>query len=326
MELKYLEKSEYNLWEEFLEKSEQYSIFSSIEYLESLKAKFNVLVVLENEDIVGGIVLCKDRFGLNSNPLYVKYLGIVFGQFVGKKYKIITKKRRITELIISELKSKRSFFYKFHPNFNDWTPFYWTGYEMSVNYTYRIDLNKDFDEITKKYNSRLRTKINKITRESQFELIENIHPAQFLKINKITFQRQGGKMPISEIKFNHFYQKLNPTKIQLIGLQNKSIKEIVCAACIVVDKRTCYLLMNGFDQENIVDGVNEFFIHMLILLYKKKDIDTFDFEGSMIKSIESFYRKFGGEQTPYFEVWNNSFLVWLKRKSIPIYKKLVYGK
>jgi hypothetical protein len=33
---------------------------------------------------------------------------------------------------------------------------------------------------------------------------------------------------------------------------------------------------------------------------------VFDFEGSMLKPVEHFFRGFGGGQTPYLQVWKAS--------------------
>jgi len=50
--------------------------------------------------------------------------------------------------------------------------------------------------------------------------------------------------------------------------------------------------------------------------------DKFDFEGSMIFSVEKSFRYFGATQTPYFQIWKKNFKarvvwdvgIWLKKK------------
>ena len=34
----------------------------------------------QNDQILGGIVLCENFFKIYSNPLFVKYLGILYGE------------------------------------------------------------------------------------------------------------------------------------------------------------------------------------------------------------------------------------------------------
>ena len=60
--------------------------------------------------------------------------------------------------------------------------------------------------------------------------------------------------------------------------------------------------------------------------FRTARITLFDFEGSMLKPIESFYLKFGGELTPYMKIWKNNLFNYSKLKLIPLYKKMKYGK
>jgi hypothetical protein len=40
---------------------------------------------------------------------------------------------------------------------------------------------------------------------------------------------------------------------------------------------------------------------------RSKGIEVFDFEGSMIPSVEKFFRSFGGELRPYYSVNKSNF-------------------
>ena len=72
------------------------------------------------------------------------------------------------------------------------------------------------------------------------------------------------------------------------------------------DNRTAYLILNGVTDANGERGVNEELIHEGILWADKTGLKCFDFEGSMVPSIESFYRQFGGKLTPYNLIWKGS--------------------
>jgi len=52
--------------------------------------------------------------------------------------------------------------------------------------------------------------------------------------------------------------------------------------------------------------VNEVLIHEGILWADKTGLKCFDFEGSMIPAVESFYRQFGGKLQPYHLIWKKS--------------------
>ena len=66
-----------------------------------------------------------------------------------------------------------------------------------------------------------------------------------------------------------------------------------------------------------ISRANNFAMSALLweaILYSKNELkaQVFDFEGSMIPSIERYFRKFGGELTPYYTL--NSLLLTIKNK------------
>jgi len=60
--------------------------------------------------------------------------------------------------------------------------------------------------------------------------------------------------------------------------------------------------------------------------YFQGKCELYDFEGSMLPGVEQFYRRFGGELTPYYRIWNDNFFNYTKSKAKKIYKKLRYGR
>jgi len=73
------------------------------------------------------------------------------------------------------------------------------------------------------------------------------------------------------------------------------------AIYIAWDKQTCYYIMGGADENYRSSGA-----YSLLLWEAIKTASgvckEFDFCGSMIPSIERFFRSFGGEQVPYFHL------------------------
>ena len=67
--------------------------------------------------------------------------------------------------------------------------------------------------------------------------------------------------------------------------------------------------MGGISREN---NFGMSYLLWQALLYTKNilQLPVFDFEGSMIPSIEKYFRKFGGELIPYYSL--NSLLLTIK--------------
>ena len=77
MEAQILNKTEYNVWDNFVDESFQGSIYSKSYYLNSIGCSFDIYTVEENSRIIAGIILSKNEIGIYSNSLFVKYLGIL---------------------------------------------------------------------------------------------------------------------------------------------------------------------------------------------------------------------------------------------------------
>lgn len=60
--------------------------------------------------------------------------------------------------------------------------------------------------------------------------------------------------------------------------------------------------MGGGDPDLRNSGATSLCIWEAIL-FASTIVKKFDFEGSMIESIEKFFRAFGASQTPYFEIY-----------------------
>ena len=68
------------------------------------------------------------------------------------------------------------------------------------------------------------------------------------------------------------------------------------------DTNTCYYLLGGVNKQSGVQGVNNLLVQKSIEKAKDLGCKTFDFEGSMLKGVEKFFRSFGPELVPYFTV------------------------
>ena len=325
MEIQYLKNEDISIWDDFIERSPQRSIFGKSWYLDALNIHYRILVAIKNDEIISGIILTKNEIKTYSNPLLVKYLGIYYKPFKGKSYNIITQQNKVASLLLNELVKFKTFDYTFHPSFVNWLPFFWKNFRQQTLYTYYINfMNKSIEEIFSNFHSKLKNEI-KYAQMQQYQIVYELDFDLFYRIHEKTFLRQGGRSPFKKNELATFCRVLTKKKaIQLIGIKD-SKNTLMAVSGIVYDQHISHLLFNGFDPNTISRGANEYLIFKTIEFAYDKSI-YFDFEGSMLKSIESFYRKFGGELMPYSRIWQNNFFNSVKQKMIKLYKKLKYGK
>jgi len=112
--------------------------------------------------------------------------------------------------------------------------------------------------------------------------------------------------------------------IELLAARDRQ-GQIHAVCGIVYDRQCGYLLFNGSNPDLTNVEANSLLV-MKTIEYAAKITDAFDFEGSMLKPIERFYRGFGGEMTAYMNIWKHNSLNSFKRFALKLYKRIRYGK
>ena len=319
-----LRENEYGQWNEFVDESPQGNIYSKTWYLDALDIEYSILVVTQKDQIQAGLILAKNEIRTYSNPLLVKYLGILFRNFEGKYNSILSKQINLSQCLIDNIKHKYSFDYFFHPFYNNWLPFYWNGFRQQIYYTYMIDFqNKTLEDISKDFSTELRNRIR--NGKERVEIVEDVDFETVYALNEKSFLRQGSKSPFKEKQLYNYFKKLAiKNAIRSFGAKNPS-GEVSAISVIVYDSKSSNLILNGTDTRILPKGANDYLLYET-LNYSSNLSRYFDFEGSMMESIEKFYRKFGGKLTPYYRICKNNLFNHYKIKMINLYKRMKYGK
>lgn len=312
-QLQYLTPRDYPLWDTFLDNSPQSTIYGKSWYVAILQCPFQILAVVENEQILAGIVLTKDGRNHFANPYLGKYLGIYFANFKGTTYNQETKRRKVTNLLLTELTKLPTFNYFFHPQFTTYFPFYLKKFDSRLRYSYWINLkDQSLATITAKFHTKLRSEI-KFSEQKNFQITAAISIDTFVHICQQTFLQKGAKFPFAISFLRNYCQELVTRGIlQLTGIKDAQGR-VMAVIGVLRTPQTSTLILSGFDKSIMQRGVNEYLIYDSIQRAKAQS-DFFDFEGSMIPEVESFYRKFGGEYTPYLTIYKNSTKQFLLNK------------
>ena len=182
-----------------------------------------------------------------------------------------------------------------HPEMNNLLATKWKGYQEKSRYTYRLDLgNKKsiWDGISDKQRNIIRKAQASLT-VSETEDID-----QFYEINKKSFQRQDLPIPYGQNMFKALDTALKKRSQRLILEATDKHKNVHGMVYLAHDRHTVYLLAIGSDPQYRNEGSIPLMIWHAIQHFNGSH-QTFDFEGSMIPTIEKFFRSFGGNMTKY---------------------------
>lgn len=212
----------------------------------------------------------------------------------------------INEIFISKLKEKSLLYYSFSPEHIDMQPFIWNKYITSVRYTYRVDL---CDEKLLWSNLQEKTSVNKGNKSNckikwGFDEYLDI----YFELNGKSFNSQNINNFDNELT-KKLLIELNKNNNCIIGIVYNENDTPIGGCVLAYDNKRVYYIMGGVDRST---NFGMSFLLWEAMLYSKNtlSLNTFDFEGSMIPSIEKYFRKFGGSLTPYYSL--NSLLLTIK--------------
>lgn len=188
----------------------------------------------------------------------------------------------------------------FHYSVTNWLPFYWRGYSQTTRYTYVIHNTSVLEEVYQNFNSNLRKNIRKA--EKSMQVHAGLGIDEFYQLNKLTFERQHLEIPYSFETVSRIDEACERRNAREIFYSADEKHQIHAAAYFVWDDETVYYFMSGSNPDYRNNQSLTLLIYEGIKLASRLN-RKFDFEGSMKKNIEQFFRQFGAEQMSYHNIY-----------------------
>ncbi len=302
-------------------------IFSKDWWLDSVCGNDNwdVVLVEKGGQIVASLPYYKTKkfiFNIITMPKLTQTMGVYIKYPKNQKYykRLSWKKEMITKLIES-LPHFDYFLQNFDKSITNWLPLYWKGFQQTTRYTYVIE-NITIEELSKNLETDIRRRRRKAN-EVGVVVSESDDIEKFLELNKMTFDRQNLDMPYSFEFVKKLYAVCRENNSVKMYFAKDSDENIIAVNFLVYDNSTVYYLMGGIDPKfKDLGGMDV--IQYESIKFALESGKCFDFEGSMIESIEKYFRSFGAVQKPYFTISKtNSKLLRLKNATKDMVKAIV---
>jgi lipid II:glycine glycyltransferase (peptidoglycan interpeptide bridge formation enzyme) len=290
----------------FIQKCEPcVGVFGSKQWLSIYGDSLTVIGIYKDEhQLIGGFYyLNTKKFGLTfiKLPPYTPHCGLFF-QTESKNTSSVNNfsKEIMNEVCTYFLNQKSALtILAFPSNIVDFQPFIWKKFKVIPNYTYRINLNQTLYTIQSNFDSKNRNVINKAIKEGVTISENSLNKTELFKFFNETLNTTDANIYNQELKniFHVFANDSNSFSIEAFK-NGDLLGSVFC----VFDKHVCFYLLGGVNKKSGIQGVNNLLIQSSIQKSKELGCSTFDFEGSMIKGVEKFFRSFGGELVTYFTV------------------------
>ena len=267
---------------------------------------WDVALVVEDNKLVASMPYCYNQIkdGINiTMPLFTLFLGpYIVNDKVERNVSKINYEMNILANLLKQLPAFKRFGQSWRYNYQNWLPFYWNGFKQTSRYTYVIEDTGSIEGIWNSFRTEARTEIRR--GEKIFKITENRTNREFYELVCKTWSRQNILPPAS---FD-FYDKLinvlkqnNAGKVYFAEYDNKPISTLLVAW----DKLSMYSLVDGTDTDSKYNGAQSY-IFWNAIKFASETNKQFDFDGSMVPSIEKYLRKFGGTQRTYFAISKNN--------------------
>lgn len=291
---------------QYAESAEKFiGVFGTEEWLSIYGESIKIIGIFKDErQLIGGFYFLRTKkYGVNflKLPPYTPHCGLFFvSESTNRSSGNSFSKEVITEVCNYLMRENAALLVLAFPSsIIDLQPFIWSKFKVIPNYTYRIDLGLPIEAIKSNFDPKNRNVINKALKEGVI-VEENMLESTELNLFFLDSLRAAGANIYKE-ELKGIFQKFSNDK-NSFSVTAKKGNEVLGTVFCVMDGRNCYYLLGGLSKNNKLGGVNNLLVLRSIEIAKERGCKTFDFEGSMLKGVEKFFRSFGPELVPYYTV------------------------
>lgn len=183
-----------------------------------------------------------------------------------------------------------------NPAFDYWTPLRWHGFSQTTTYTWRIDDLADTEAVFARLRENIRREVRKARKRGVQVVAGTID--DLLQVHARTVAKQGiSQAARSRATLQRIERAAAPRNARTILIARDGEGRVHAGAFLVHDCRYTYYLVGGSDAELRTSG------GMSAVLWagieRASMLETgFDFEGSMLRSVERYFRAFAGSPQP----------------------------
>ena len=299
-----LSREEFAHWDRLVDASPHGTVFHYSWWLECAAPRFEILAARDGKGaVVGGIPLPRARrWGLEliHPTVLTPYLGPVFDlRGTEGSSERLSWMRRCGELLARHIENFDSFRCTAGACAPDLQGLLWAGFRAELAYTFRFSAASSktaAEGIARKHKQQLA----KARRMNLTASREN-NVAELLELSAQTFTRQGLKSPYRPDAVKRLWSAAQERGQAQIYVARTPGGKAVAALLAVHDRRTTYQIISGVDTAH-----RELPGPYAVLWQAVEDAlvagRDFDFEGSGLRGVERFYRRWGAAAVPVWKI------------------------
>jgi len=326
-----VKESESEKWDKIVDTSPYGTIFHKWKWLKIMEkhtnSKFYPIMGLKGETPIGIFPFFYQKTfiikGVFSPPpkTAVPYLGpLIVDYDTLKQYKkesiYIEFQKEVDKLIFNEIKPSYVLF-SLPQGLIDARPFKWSGYNVTPNYNYIIDLSKGLDKIWMDFKNELRKSINKTKKE--IEVFEGKKEELGLVYDSLfkRYKEQDIKLPLSKEYLLELYDSFSEN-LKIFIAKNKG--EFITGNVIICYKNKAISWIGLIRTDLIGIYPNDLLQWEIIKLAHEQGYTQYEVIGANTPRLVNFKSKYNPDLTLQFEVKKSTLLGNIAEKGYKILK------
>lgn len=184
-------------------------------------------------------------------------------------------------------------------------------YEVNSKDNYLLYLNKPYEALYEAYSQNIKRNIKKAKQHNLY-LTSNLKPEAFVAEVKAAQLRKGVVHPEALYHAAHriIYNCFHRGKGVITAVYN-SEHQLCAAIFFMFDRFSIVNLLNVSTEAGKDIGAMPYLLDLTIQR-EANSHKYIDFEGSSVEGIARFYKSFGAENVPYYQLKNNQLPWWIK--------------
>lgn len=292
------------LYREFCAGEKTLPIYSRDWWLDASAGEENwdVALVENNGRVIAALPYAIEKrlgFTLLTLPPFTKMLGPWIREGTGKYAKRLAQQKDLMEALIDQLPRYDHYAQNWHYSQTNWLPFYWRGFQQTTRYTYLLEDLRDMDKMVANFENSKRANIRKA--RERVEVVYDIPAREFYDNHCLTLAKKGARIDYSWDEFRRIHAACYAHSAGKTIAAYDQCGNLHAALFVIWDEMSAYAQICTIDPDYLTHGAASL-LNQEIIAYVADKTRTFDFEGSMIESVERSFRQYGATQTAYFAV------------------------
>jgi hypothetical protein len=217
----------------------------------------------------------------------------------GKYAQRLDHEKRVLRALIARLPRFDRFEQNLAPAITNGLPFHWAGFTLRVRYTYRIEDLADLDLVWSEFDADVRAQVRGA--EAALEVRDDAPFETFVELHRRTLERAHVRVGYGAETLWRIERACSARGARKLLVAFDPRGRPHAGIYVVHDGRCAYYLLGGRDEAVARRGATALLVWRA-LQQLAPHTHAFDFEGSMVESIERFFRSFGARQTMYLNV------------------------